>query len=121
MNSNNNDFKSMMSSFMQNAQKMQENMRQAYQDIAEKNKDTLVQGKAGGDLAIAHVNLKMQVARLELKPELFEEKQEVIAELIVAAINQGLHLAQQTLKQEMMEKTQKMGLPPELMASFERG
>lgn len=121
MDTNNTDFKSMMASIMQNAQKMQENLRNAYQDVASQNQGITVQGKAGGDLAIAHVNLKMEVTRLELKPALFEEKQEVIAELIMAAINQGLYLAQNALKQEMMERTKKMGLPPELMATLERG
>jgi DNA-binding protein YbaB len=121
MDTNNIDFKSMMASFMQNAQKMQENLKEAYQDVATKNQNVIVQGKAGGDLAIAHVNLKMEVTKLELSPQLFEEKQDVIAELVMAAVNQGLFLAQNMLKQEMMERTKKMGLPPDLMSSLVRG
>jgi DNA-binding YbaB/EbfC family protein len=116
MDTKNGDFQSMIASFMQNAQKMQENLRQV-----QENTDVTVQGRAGGDLVTAHVNLKMQVTRIELKDNLFEEKHAVIAELIVAAVNQGLHAAQGALKQEMMEKTKKMGLPPELMAQLERG
>jgi DNA-binding YbaB/EbfC family protein len=121
MDSNNIDFKTMMASFMQNAQKMQENLKEAYQDVATKNQSVTVQGKAGGDLATAHVNLKLEITELELKPELFEESHEVIAELVMAAVNQGLFLAQNKLKQEMMERTKKMGLPPDLMSSLERG
>lgn len=110
--SDKNDFQSMMSNFMQNSGKVQE-MVKAYQDMASKSSDKVVEGKAGGDLVIAHVSLKMQLVRLELKPAVFEEKQEVISELIVGAVNQGLHLAQQTMRQEMSDIAKKMGLPPQ--------
>ncbi|MGD9592655.1 MAG: YbaB/EbfC family nucleoid-associated protein [Candidatus Berkiella sp.] len=115
MSDDNNDFKSMMAGFMQNAQKLQENMRSAYQDIAG-NSNTVVQGKAGGDLVVAHVNLKMQIEKMDLKPALFEESQNVIAELIVSAVNQGLQTAQATLKNEMMQKAKGLGLPADLMS-----
>lgn len=112
------DFQSMMASFMQNAQKMQENMRQMYQEMTEKNKETTVTGKAGGDLVIAHVNLKMRLTNLELKPAIFAEKHEVIVELITAAVNQALHAAQHAVKEEMMEITKKMGVPSEFPLPF---
>lgn len=118
MDTNNKDFQSMMASLMQNAQKMQENMRHAYQEMAEKNKDTIVQGKAGGEMVVAHVNLKMQLVDLKLKPEIFEEKQDVIVELIMSAVNQGLFAAQQTVKQEMSEISKKVGLPSDSPFSF---
>lgn len=118
MDTNNKDFQSMMASLMQNAQKMQENMRNAYMEMAEKNKDIIVQGKAGGDLVVAHVNLKMQLTNLTLKPELFEEDKEVIRELIMSAVNQGLYAAQNTVKQEMAEVGKKVGLPADLPFSF---
>ncbi len=115
MDSNGKDFQSMMAGFMQNAQKLQENMRNAYQETTQ-NSTTLVQGKAGGDLVIAHVNLQMQVAKLELQNALFEENPNVIAQLITAAVNQGLQTAQATLKNEMMQKAKGLGLPPDLMS-----
>ncbi|MBN9287313.1 MAG: hypothetical protein BGO43_15590 [Gammaproteobacteria bacterium 39-13] len=118
MDTNNKDFQSMMASLMQNAQKMQENMRNAYQEMAEKNKDTVVQGKAGGDMVVAEVSLKMQLVDLKLKPQIFEEKQDVIAELIVSAVNQGLYAAQQAVKQEMTEISKKVGMPSDLPFSL---
>lgn len=108
-----NDLQSMMANFMQNAGKMQEVMK-AYQDMVAQCGDKVVQGKAGGDLVIAHVNLKMQVVRLEFKDALFEEKREVIGELVVGAVNQGLAMAQQQMRQEMAEIAKKLGLPPQM-------
>lgn len=118
MDPKNPDFQAMMGSFMQNAQKMQENMKKAYQDITEKNKDKVVSGRAGGDLVTAYANLKMQIVRFEFNPALFEESPEVIGELITSATNQALFQAQETMKQEMMAITKNMGLPTDLPLPF---
>jgi len=120
MDPKDNDFQEMMANFLQNAQKMQEGLRKAYHDIAEKNKNKTVTGKAGGDLVIAHVSLSIQVARLELKPEIFQEKLEVIGELITAAINQGIVAAQEAVKKEMVEVAKKMGLPTDAPLPFSK-
>ncbi|MBS0286866.1 MAG: YbaB/EbfC family nucleoid-associated protein [Proteobacteria bacterium] len=111
------DIQSMMANLMQNAQKLQENMRNAYQEVAD-NSTAIVQGKAGGDLVVAHVNLKMQVTKIDMQPALFEEKPEVIAELVAGAVNQGLAQAQAAMKQEMMQKAKNLGLPAELLAQM---
>lgn len=118
MDPKNIDMQAMMNTFMQNAQKMQDNMRKAYEEMMEKNKHVVVTGKAGGDLVTAHVTLHLQVVKMELKPALFEEKPEVIAELIAAAVNQGIAQAQKTVKQETMEMTKKLGMPSDLASLF---
>lgn len=116
--SDNMDFQSMMSSFMENAKKLQDNLKGAYQDISEKHKDRVVSGVAGGDLVKADVNLKLQLTNIELKPELFQEKPEVISELIVSATNQALQRAQEMVREEMMSMTKKMGLPKDMPMPF---
>jgi DNA-binding protein YbaB len=57
------------------------------------------------------VNLKLEVVKIEVKPELWAEKPEVVIELMVAAINQGLHLAKEGAKQAMLEASKNMGFP----------
>lgn len=121
MDTNNKDFQSMMSSFMQNAQKFQENLKTAYQTLAEKNKDLTVEGHAGGDLVTVKMNLKLEVVKIEGKPALFEEKPEVICELIAAATNQAISRAQEAVKKEMLAATQKMGLPTDMPMPFNPG
>jgi len=101
----------LMSNFQNNAGKLQENFRKAYDELIEKVKDRTVFGKAGGDLVIVEMNLRVQMIDLKLKPALFEEKPEVIAGLIVAATNQAITLAQETMRQEMTMMTKKMGVP----------
>ena len=111
MDTKNMDFQAMMSTFVENAKKLQDNLKGAYQDIAEKNKDKIVSGVAGGDLVRVDINLKLQVKHIEFKPEIFTEKPEVISELVAAAVNQAIVQAQEKVKSEMMAVTQKMGLP----------
>jgi nucleoid-associated protein EbfC len=114
MADDNNNFQEMMASFMKNAKKMQEDLQQAYEQMAQKNKDITVTAKAGGDLVTAEVNLKMQLTNLILKPELYNEKPEVISELIIAAVNQGITIAQERVKGEMLNLSKQMGLPGNL-------
>ncbi|MGE4348953.1 MAG: YbaB/EbfC family nucleoid-associated protein [Candidatus Berkiella sp.] len=118
MDTKNMDFQSMMASFMQNAQKLQENLKGAYQEISDKHKDRTVVGMAGGDLVKVEVTLKLQVKNIELKPAVFEESPEVMSELIAAATNQAIAQAQEMVKKEMMAVTQKMGLPKDMPMPF---
>jgi len=115
MDSKDGDMKSMFSNLMKNAQKFQENMAGAYQNLAEKNKDKLIEGQAGGGLAKAYVNVKLQVVKIEPNPELFKESPEIICELIAAATNSALQEAQKTIKEEMLAVTKQMGLPADLV------
>lgn len=118
MDTKNMDFQSMMASFMENAKKMQENLKGAYQEISEKHKDRTVEGLAGGDLVRVEMNLKLQVKNIEMKPELFSEKPEVISELIAGAVNQAIMRAQEAVRKEMLAMTQKMGLPKDMPMPF---
>ena len=111
MDPKNFDLQQMMSSFFQNAQKMQEGLKSAYQEMLDKKQDVEVEGKAGGELVKAYVNLKIQVTRLEIKPEAYQEDAAVLNELIVSAINQAIHNAQQEVKKEMMNAGKTMGMP----------
>jgi DNA-binding YbaB/EbfC family protein len=104
-----------MMSLLQNAQKMQESMRKAYDEMAQNNKNIFVTGKAGGNLVVVQMNLLLQITKLDLDPKLFEETQAVIAELIASATNQAIALAQERVKKEMLEITKKLGLPPGML------
>lgn len=115
MDTNDTDMKSMFSNLMKNAQKFQENLAGAYQNLAEKNKDKLIEGKAGGGLAKVYVNVKLQVVKIDPSPELFKESPEVVCELIAAATNSALQEAQKAIKEEMLSVTKQMGLPADLM------
>lgn len=97
--------------FLQNAQQMQEALKKISLDMEEKYKERTVTAKAGGNLVEVCMNLKKHVQRLDLKPALFEEKPEVISELIVAAFNQAVFDADAAAKEEMMQMTRQLNLP----------
>lgn len=115
---NNQDMRSMMAKLMQDAQDIQKKIQEAQMELEKKSSMQIVVGQAGGDLVKAHVSLKMQVTRLECQPALYQEKAEVIEELIASAVNQGLDKARKQLQTEMRTLAQKMGLPADFSLPF---
>lgn len=114
------NMESMMKTLMQNAQKIQENLKTASQEMAEKNKDRMVEGLAGigESLVRVEMNLKLQVKKIHIPPALFNEGSEVVSEMIAAATNQAIVQAQEMLRKEMQTITQKMGLPKDMPMPF---
>jgi DNA-binding YbaB/EbfC family protein len=110
----NNDFKSMMTDFVKSAQKMQDALKGSNLGGTVDHSKT-VTGKSGaGDLTVtAEVNLKLHVKSINFSPSLFDEKQDVVEELVTAAVNDAIIKAQQSLQQEMINMTKGMGLPQE--------
>ena len=118
MSTDNSEFKSMFSGFMDNAKKMQDQFAAVYQDLAKKHTEITVEGTAGGDLVCVTANLKMEVVRIAFGPGLMAEKPEVISELIMAAVNSALSKAQNKLKEEMLAMGKKMAFPPNMKLPF---
>ena len=100
--------------FLQNAQQMQEALKKISMDMEEKYKQRTVTVKSGGNLVEVTMNLKKHVQSLTLNPALFEEKPDVISELIVAAFNQAVFDADNAAKEEMMQMTRGLNLPTDL-------
>lgn len=109
--SDDNNFQNMMQNFMKNAKQIQEGLSGAYQQMAQKHEGKVVEGLAGGDMVKATVNYKLEVQRIDLKPEILKEDVEVIGELVAAAVNTGMHKAKEAVREEMMAMSKQMGTP----------
>lgn len=82
------------------AQKLQEEMAQATQELEEKE----YSASSGGDAVRATVTGKMEVKSVEIKPEVVDpEDVEMLSDLVVAAVNEALRAANND-KTERMEK-----------------
>lgn len=105
------NFQSMMSDFLKSAQKMSEAFKEANPGAKVDHSQT-VEGRSGaGDLTVtAMINLKLQVQSIKFSPNVLEEKQEVVEEMVASAVNDAIARAQKQLQQEMMQLTQNMGL-----------
>lgn len=68
---------------LQQAQKMQEQMQKAQQELAKQT----VTGEAGAGLVKVTMNGHHEVQRIELDPSLFSEERSFVEDLVAAAVN----------------------------------
>ncbi len=82
---------------MAQAQQLQEQMRNAQEDIARQE----VQGESGGGLVRVTMTGRYDVRRVHLEPSLLAEEREVIEDLIAAAVNDAVRRVE-TLQRERL-------------------
>jgi len=91
-----------MNQIMKQAQKMQENMLKAKEEVEKKS----VQASAGGGMVEVVVNGKMEVLEIKIKPEAVDpEDVEMLEDMVKAAVNEGIRKAQAMIEQEMAKAT----------------
>lgn len=94
---------------MQQAQKMQDNMKKAQAELAQ----TEVNGQAGNGLVKVRTTCSHKITHLDISTDLIAQAaddKEMLEDLILAAINDAYEKAEQTTTQRMAQFTQ--GLPP---------
>lgn len=94
---------------MQQAQKMQDNMKKAQAELAQ----TQVEGQAGNGLVKVRSTCSHVITSLDISPDLISEAaddKEMLEDLILAAIADAHEKAEQTTSARMSQFTQ--GLPP---------
>ncbi|MEE4304861.1 MAG: YbaB/EbfC family nucleoid-associated protein [Wenzhouxiangella sp.] len=92
---------------MQQAQKVQENLKKAQEELAELE----VTGEAGGGLVKVHMNGRHEVRRVAIDPEVGDDR-EMIEDLVAAAINDAVKRIQEITKERMSGLTGGMPMPP---------
>jgi DNA-binding YbaB/EbfC family protein len=92
---------------MQQAQKMQEQIKQAQEDLA----GIEVTGQSGGGVVKIEMNGRMEARRVRIDPTALSDP-EMLEDLIVAAINDAVNKVQEASRARMAEATAGMPLPP---------
>lgn len=103
-----------LGSLLKQAQKMQEQMQRAQEELAALR----VEGTAGGGMVKAVVTGKYEVVEIKIDPEVVNpEDVEMLEDLIVAALNQAFQKVQERAAEEMSKVTGGLGsnLLPGLM------
>ena len=97
-----------MSSMLKQAQKMQEDMQKAQEELEQKEFRTSV----GGGAVEAVISGKKEVKELTIKPEVVDpEDVEMLQDLIMSAINEGLRQVEEVSADEMTKITGGMKIP----------
>ncbi|EAT11951.1 YbaB/EbfC family nucleoid-associated protein [Bermanella marisrubri] len=103
-----------MGNIMKQAQKMQEKMQKAQEELA--NAETT--GESGGGLVKVVMTGRHDVKSVNLDDSLMEEDKEIIEDLLAAAVNDAVRKIEETSQEKMSSMTQGMGLPPGMKLPF---
>jgi DNA-binding YbaB/EbfC family protein len=102
-----------LAGLMQQAQKMQQEMQKAQEELA----NLIVTGEAAGGLVKVTMTGKHAVRRVEIDPSLLADH-EMLEDIVTAAINDAVNRVATTMQDRMSEMTAGMPLPPGMKLPF---
>lgn len=103
-----------LGNLLKQAQKMQEDLKQAQERLAQEE----VVGESGGGMVKITINGRYQVSRVEIDPSLLSEDKEMLEDLITAAFNGATQRVAEKMKENMAELTAGLPLPPGMKLPF---
>ena len=102
-----------LAGLMQQAQKMQQEMQKAQEELAMLE----VTGEAAGGLVKVTMTGKHAVRRLEIDPSLLDDK-EMLEDIVTAAVNDAVNRVATTTQDRMADMTAGIPLPPGMKLPF---
>jgi DNA-binding YbaB/EbfC family protein len=106
--------KNQLAGLMQQAQKMQENMKRLQDELA----SIEVEGQAGAGMVKVTMTCKYQVRRVAIDPSLVGDDKDMLEDLVAAAMNDAVRRAEETSQQKMASVTAGMPMPPGFKLPF---
>jgi DNA-binding YbaB/EbfC family protein len=102
-----------IANLMKQAQKMQENMQKAQEELA----NLEVEGQSGAGAVKIVMTCKHDVKRVTIDPSVMDDK-EMLEDLIAAALNDANRRAEATSQERMGSLTAGLPLPPGMKLPF---
>ena len=99
---------------MQQAQRVQENMKRAQEELA----SVEVTGQAGGGMAAVTMTARMEVRRVKIDRQVLQDDLEMVEDLVAAAFNDAVNKANEASQRKMAEATAGLPLPPGMKLPF---
>ena len=96
-----------MGKLMQQAQKMQEKMQEAQEEIARLE----LEGAAGGGMVKVTMNGRHEVLRVSIDDSVIGEDREMLEDLVTAAVNDAVQKVEAETKERFSGMAGGMGLP----------
>jgi DNA-binding YbaB/EbfC family protein len=106
--------KNQLAGLMQQAQKMQENVKRLQDELA----GVEVEGQSGAGLVKVILTCKFKARRVTIDPSLLGEDRDMLEDLIVAAFNDAVRRAEEATQERMATVTAGMPLPPGFKMPF---
>lgn len=97
-----------MKDLMKQAQKMQEDLAKAQEELSNK----IVEASSGGGMVTVEMNGKYEVKKLKIDPEAVDpDDVEMLEDLIIAALNEAKEKISSQTESEMSKLTGGMNIP----------
>lgn len=106
--------KGQMAGLMQQAQKMQENMKRMQDELA----TTEVEGQSGAGMVKVTMTCKHDVRAVTIDPSLVGDDKDMLEDLVAAAFNDAVRRAEAVSQEKMASVTVGMPLPPGFKLPF---
>jgi len=106
--------KNQLAGLMQQAQKMQENVKRLQDELAQME----VEGQAGAGMVKVVMTCKHQVRRVSIDPSLVGDDRDMLEDLVAAAFNDAVRRVEETTQQKMSSVTAGMPMPPGFKLPF---
>jgi DNA-binding YbaB/EbfC family protein len=106
--------KGQLAGLMQQAQKMQENMKRLQDELAQLE----VEGQSGAGMVKVTMTCKNQVRRVSIAPSLVGEDKDMLEDLVAAAFNDAVRRAEEVSAEKMGKLTAGLPMPPGMKFPF---
>ncbi len=98
---------------LQQAQKMQQEMQKAQEELASLE----VTGQSGGGMVEVRMNGKHAVRGVAIDPSLMDDR-EMLEDLLAAAVNDAVNRVEEAVRERMAGMAQGINLPPGVKLPF---
>ena len=106
--------KNALGNIMQQAQKMQEDIKKAQEELALMQ----VQGESGGGLVTVIMTGEREVRKVTIDDSLVGDDKDMLEDLVAAAFNDAVHKVAKMKKEKMADLTAGIPLPPGFQMPF---
>ena len=106
--------KNALGNIMQQAQKMQEDLKKAQQELEMMQ----VTGESGGGLVTIVMTGKREARKVTIDPSLVGEDKDMLEDMVAAAINDAVNKVGKMKKERMSEITAGLPIPPGFQMPF---
>ncbi len=105
------DINQNLGNLMKEAQKMQQRMQEAQQQLTE----LVVNGESGGGMVRVKMNGRHDVLEVKVNPSLIEEEIEMLEDLFAAAVNDAVRKIEKASKEKIAQLTAGLNIPTDFM------
>jgi nucleoid-associated protein EbfC len=107
------DINQNLGNLMKEAQKMQQRMQEAQQQLSE----LVVTGESGAGMVTIKMNGRHDVTEVKIKPALIDEDVEMLEDLVAAAINDAVRKIEKVSKDKITQLTAGLNIPTDLIGN----